>query len=52
MSELVEVLEGLSGPSLKRERDALIAEVERCRRDPAGSPLLYHGGRFYTEHPL
>ena len=29
-----------------------VGEVERCRRDPDGSPLLYHGGRFYTEHPL
>ncbi len=29
-----------------------VGEVERCRCDPAGSPLLYHGGRFYTEHPL
>ena len=29
-----------------------VGEVERCRRDPNGSPLLYHGGRFYTEHPL
>jgi flavin reductase (DIM6/NTAB) family NADH-FMN oxidoreductase RutF len=29
-----------------------IGEVERCQHDPSRSPLLYHGGRFYTEHPL
>lgn len=30
----------------------LVGEVLRCRHDSAASPLLYHGGRFYTEHPL
>lgn len=30
----------------------LVAEVLRCRHDGTASPLLYHGGRFYTEHPL
>ncbi|MDM7456859.1 MAG: flavin reductase family protein [Tepidimonas sp.] len=30
----------------------LVAEVLRCHYDSAHSPLLYHGGRFYTEHPL
>ena len=29
-----------------------VGEVERCTRDSSASPLLYHGGRFYTEHPL
>src|SRR3990167_2595228 len=29
-----------------------VGEVERCSRRAAASPLLYHGGRFYTEHPL
>jgi len=36
-----------------------VGEVERCHRaEPAApgsvgaSPLLYHGGKFYTEHPL
>ena len=29
-----------------------VGEVERCTREASGSPLLYHGGRFYTEHPL
>jgi flavin reductase (DIM6/NTAB) family NADH-FMN oxidoreductase RutF/DNA-binding MarR family transcriptional regulator len=29
-----------------------VGEVERCTRRPHASPLLYHGGRFYTEHPL
>jgi hypothetical protein len=26
--------------------------VERCRHRAGASPLLYHGGKFYTEHPL
>ncbi len=30
----------------------LVAEVLRCHHDSALSPLLYHGGRFHTEHPL
>lgn len=29
-----------------------VGEVERCTYRPGASPLLYHGGRFYTEHPL
>ncbi len=29
-----------------------VGEVERCRHNAGASPLLYHGGRFYTEHPL
>jgi len=29
-----------------------VAQVERCRHQPGASPLLYHGGMFYTEHPL
>jgi flavin reductase (DIM6/NTAB) family NADH-FMN oxidoreductase RutF/DNA-binding MarR family transcriptional regulator len=29
-----------------------VGEVERCARRPDASPLLFHGGRFYTEHPL
>ena len=29
-----------------------VGEVERCTRRSGVSPLLYHGGRFYTEHPL
>ena len=29
-----------------------VGEVERCSRRASASPLLYHGGRFYTEHPL
>jgi flavin reductase (DIM6/NTAB) family NADH-FMN oxidoreductase RutF/DNA-binding MarR family transcriptional regulator len=29
-----------------------VGEVERCRHRPEASPLLFHGGRFYTEHPL
>ena len=29
-----------------------VGEVERCSRRPGASPLLFHGGRYYTEHPL
>ena len=29
-----------------------VGEVERCTHSPGASPLLFHGGRFYTEHPL
>lgn len=29
-----------------------VGEVERCQHQEGLSPLLYHGGRFYTEHPL
>ena len=29
-----------------------VGEVERCGHRPGASPLLFHGGRFYTEHPL
>jgi flavin reductase (DIM6/NTAB) family NADH-FMN oxidoreductase RutF len=29
-----------------------VGEVERFSRRANASPLLFHGGRFYTEHPL
>ena len=29
-----------------------VGEVERCGWRAGASPLLFHGGRFYTEHPL
>jgi flavin reductase (DIM6/NTAB) family NADH-FMN oxidoreductase RutF len=29
-----------------------VGEVEHCRHAPNAAPLLYHGGKFYTEHPL
>ena len=29
-----------------------VGEVERCSQREGASPLLFHGGRFYTEHPL
>ena len=29
-----------------------VGEVERCTHSAGASPLLFHGGRFYTEHPL
>ncbi|MDD2545232.1 MAG: flavin reductase family protein [Burkholderiaceae bacterium] len=29
-----------------------VGEVECCHHRTGISPLLYHGGRFYTEHPL
>ncbi|APW42105.1 flavin reductase family protein [Rhodoferax saidenbachensis] len=29
-----------------------VGEVERCAARAGASPLLFHGGRFYAEHPL
>ncbi|MHB1250009.1 MAG: flavin reductase family protein [Polaromonas sp.] len=29
-----------------------VGEVERCSHRVGVSPLLFHGGKFYTEHPL
>ena len=29
-----------------------VGEVERCTHRVGASPLLFHGGKFYTEHPL
>jgi len=29
-----------------------VGEVERCSHRAGTAPLLYHGGKFYTEHPL
>jgi flavin reductase (DIM6/NTAB) family NADH-FMN oxidoreductase RutF len=29
-----------------------VGEVERCTAQPGATPLLFHGGKFYTEHPL
>lgn len=29
-----------------------VGEVERCAYREGASPLLYHGGKFYAEHPL
>jgi len=29
-----------------------VGEVERCAWQAGASPLLFHGGRFYAEHPL
>ncbi len=29
-----------------------VGEVERCAHREGASPLLFHGGKFYTEHPL
>jgi len=29
-----------------------VGEVERCSHTRGASPLLFHGGKFYAEHPL
>jgi len=29
-----------------------VGEVERCTHRAEASPLLFHGGKFYAEHPL
>ena len=30
----------------------LVGEVLACLHDATRAPLLFHGGKFYTEHPL
>ena len=29
-----------------------VGQVEHCDHRPGAAPLLFHGGRFYSEHPL
>ena len=29
-----------------------VGEVERCSHRPGAAPLLFHGGKFYSEHAL
>ena len=29
-----------------------VGEVEHCSHRAGASPLLFHGGKYYTEHPL
>lgn len=29
-----------------------VGEVERCAHRTDAAPLLYHGGKYYAEHPL
>lgn len=29
-----------------------VGEVERCSHAPGTTPLIFHGGRFYTEMPI
>ncbi len=29
-----------------------VGEVEHCTHSTGASPLLYHGGKFFAEHPL
>ena len=29
-----------------------VGEVEHCQHRAGAAPLLFHGGKFYTEHPL
>ena len=37
---------------LEGDHVIFVGEVERCAHRAEASPLLYHGGRFYAEHPL
>lgn len=43
-----------SSRSLHAEGDhtILVGEVLHCQHVAGSAPLLYHGGMFYTEHPL
>ena len=29
-----------------------VGEVEHCERDPGAQPLIFHGGRYFSELPL
>ncbi|MEZ5608534.1 MAG: flavin reductase family protein [Burkholderiaceae bacterium] len=29
-----------------------VGQVERCEHRAGAAPLLFHGGRYYTEHPV
>ena len=37
---------------LEGDHVIFVGEVEHCSHTENAAPLLYHGGRFYTEHPL
>lgn len=37
---------------LEGDHTIFVGEVERCSHTAGASPLLFHGGKFYTEHPL
>jgi len=37
---------------LEGDHVIFVGEVEHCTHRATASPLLYHGGRFYTEHAL
>jgi flavin reductase (DIM6/NTAB) family NADH-FMN oxidoreductase RutF len=37
---------------LEGDHMIFVGEVERCSHTPGASPLLFHGGKFYEEHPL
>ena len=39
-------------PYREGDHTLFVGEVERCEHRDGASPLLYHGGKFYTEHPL
>ena len=39
-------------PVQRGDHTIFVGEVERCEHREGASPLLYHGGKFYTEHPL
>ena len=34
------------------DHEIMIGEVERCERREGAQPLIYHGGRYFTELPL
>ncbi len=37
---------------LEGDHVIFVGEVERCNHREGAAPLLFHGGKFYTEHPL
>ena len=37
---------------LEGDHMIFVGEVQSCTHTRGASPLLFHGGKFYTEHPL
>ena len=39
-------------PQSLREQRSFVGEVEHCERREGVQPLIFHGGRYFTELPL
>ena len=49
---LADIVAQVREAGIKRAAVIFVGEVERCTHRAGAAPLLFHGGRFYTEHPL